>query len=192
MAKIKFIYEKNIYKMTVKYSNSIGEIIKKYLKLLFVEKEDLLFLYKGINIFQNRDILNKLTKNNITIVVINKNNDKNNEKEIENIICPECKNLAFAIVNEDRININCVNKHKIEYAINDFINKEKITEKCHLCNNNKYLYKNNFYICSCNKYILRQIVIAKDVLPLDLNLIMKLFIKLNKKYFLINKYEEFG
>ena len=25
--------------------------------------------------------------------------------------------------------------------------------KCDLCKNNKYLYNNNFYICTCKKYI---------------------------------------
>jgi len=45
----------------------------------------------------------------------------------------------------------------MEYSINKFIENQKNEEikeneiKCDICNNNKSLYNNNFYICICKK-----------------------------------------
>ena len=67
-----------------------------------------------------RDLLRKI-KNNIIIIVIIKNKNNNN-KNLGNIICPKCQNLSFLNINEDNIILdNCINKHKIEYTINEFI-----------------------------------------------------------------------
>ena len=123
MSKIKYIYEKNIFEMLYENINNIEEILEKYNKILLIEKKDLLFLYKGINILKNKDIFNKLknNKNNIIITVIKKNKNKN-INDIENIICPECQQLAFLNINDDNIIKidNCINKHKNEYSINEF------------------------------------------------------------------------
>ena len=126
MSKIKFIYEKNIFEMMLEDKDSIGDIIKKYVKLLSVKIEDLLFLYKGINIKTENNEKLKLKKNkNMTILVFKLNKDKKDIKEIKNIICPECKNLAIININEDNINIeNCKNKHKNKYSINEFIESQ--------------------------------------------------------------------
>jgi len=43
---------------------------------------------------------------------------------------------------------------------NQIIDEKEI--KCSLCNNNKYLYGNNFYICSCRDKIC-QLCISKHV-----------------------------
>ena len=135
----------------------IENVLKNYIKLLSVPKKELLFLYKGINILQNKVILNKLKiKKNIIITVIKKS-EKEIKDDIGNIFCPQCKNLAFLNINENIFNLNnCVNKHKNEYSINEFIKKQDIEKneiKCDICNNNKSLYNNNFYICTCKKNI---------------------------------------
>ena len=156
MSKIKFIYENNIYEMTVEENDSIENILDKYIKLLSIEKKYLLFLYKGMNIIENKDKLNKLKNKNIIITIIYKDNNKDIKEELKNIICPYCKDLAFININEDNININCINNHKEEYFINNFIERQNIKEneiKCNICKNKKYLYNDNFYICTCNKYI---------------------------------------
>ena len=156
MSKIKFIYENNIYEMIVEENDSFENIIDKYIKLLSIEKKYLLFLYKGMNIIENKDKLNKLKNKNIIITIIYKDNNKDIKEELKNIICPDCKELAFININEDNININCINNHKEEYFINNFIESQNIKEneiKCNICKNKKYLYNDNFYICTCNKYI---------------------------------------
>ena len=121
MSKVKYIFEKNIFEMIYEDTDIIENVLEKYIKILLIEKKDLLFLYKGINILKNKDIFNKLknnNKNNIIITVIKKNKSKN-KNDIENIICPECQKLAFLNINDDNIIKidNCINKHKNEYSI---------------------------------------------------------------------------
>ena len=83
MSKIKFIYENNIYEMIVEENDSIENIIDKYIKLLSIEKKYLLFLYKGINIIENKDKLNKLKNKNIIITIIYKDNNKDIKEELK-------------------------------------------------------------------------------------------------------------
>ena len=60
-----------------------------------------------------------MKNNNIIITIIYKNNNhKDIKEESKNIICPDCKELAFTNINEDIINMNCINNHhKEEYFI---------------------------------------------------------------------------
>ena len=157
MSIIKFIYENNIFEMIFEGNDSIKNIIDKYMKLLSIEIKDLLFLYKGINILEKKDRFIKFKNKNIIISIINKNNNKNRDIiELKNIICPDCKELAIININEENININCINNHKKDYFINSFIESQNIKEneiKCNICKNKKCLYNDNFYICTCNKYI---------------------------------------
>ena len=70
------------------------------------------FIYiKEKIILENKTLLNKSKKNNIIITIIKKNKDTI-KNDIENIICPECKNLVFLNINDDIIKLdNCINKH---------------------------------------------------------------------------------
>ncbi len=99
--------------MIVGENDSIENILDKYVKLLSIEKKYLLFLYKDINIIENKDKLNKLKNKNCMITIIHNNNNKN-KNELKNIICPKCNNLAFINMSGDNININCINNHKKE------------------------------------------------------------------------------
>ena len=83
MSKIKFIYENNTYEMIVEENDSFENIIDKYIKLLSIEKKYLLFLYKGINIIENKDKLNKLKNKNIIITIIYKDNNKDIKEELK-------------------------------------------------------------------------------------------------------------
>ena len=128
-------------------------MINKFIKIIGVK--DLLFLYKGKNILENEVILNKIknnNNNNIIITAIKKNKKKDN---IRSIICPECQELAFLSINDNFIKLDhCINSHKNEYSINEFIENQEINEsliKCNICNNDKSLYNNNFYICASEK-----------------------------------------
>jgi len=157
MSKVKFVYEKKVFDIIYEDIDINENVIKKYIKI--IGEKDLLFLYKGKYILENEDILNKIkNKNNIIITVIKKSKTKNN---IENIICPACKELAFLNINEDNIIKldNCKYNHKNEYSLNEFIEyleNEEIKENkiiCDICNNVKSLYNNNFYICICKKNV---------------------------------------
>ena len=66
--------------------------------------------------------------------------------------------MAFFSINEDGIIKldKCINKHKNEYSLNEFIENQEIKENeiiCDICKNNKSIYNDNFYVCSCNKKI---------------------------------------
>ena len=119
MSKIKFIYEKNIFEMILEDRDKIENLLEKYAKLLSIKRKGLLFLYKGKNIllFENKTI-NNLKKNKNIIISVFRMIKNNKINEIENIICPICKNLSCFNINEDHININnCKNKHKNKYSI---------------------------------------------------------------------------
>ena len=152
---------KNIYEIK-NYTNdlSILDLLSKYSAIINIHFNELIFLYKGKNlILNNIKKLNELKDNNILIFVyklkINRNN-KNN-KELKDIICPECNNLAIIENNNNKISLNCLkNKHKyIDISLNCFNDIQYIDESlinCQKCENNKSYY-NNFYICSNNQYI---------------------------------------
>ena len=157
MSKIIFIYINNKYEFILNEEQTFNKAFLEFSRLIDNNLKDLLFFYKGKNISLNNNIINSQTKNNIIISVFNLRKIVNNN-EIPYIVCPECKNLAFLNVNNDKINIdNCINKHKnIDLTINDFIKSQindELNIKCDICKNNKYLYGENFYICSCHKYL---------------------------------------
>jgi len=159
MSKIIFIvYRENKYEIMLKDNKLDINIFDEYSKKINRKINELLFLYQGKNLslINSQQIFhNSKFKKNIVISVynININNKINNISE--NFICPGCKNLTFLNFNDNNIN-NCKNKFidcSCKYtSITEFMNKQFIDEKeikCSICNNNKYLYDNKFYICSC-------------------------------------------
>ena len=154
MPEINFYYGNK--KQTLKISGKnklIFDILKDY---------SLTFLYKGKNMLLNKEKklgeINKQKRTSLKIIVLNLNKKyKNDNKELKNIICPECKNLSIINFNdEDKISLNCVKKDNIQdLSINEFIRSQYYEEsdiKCDDCKNKRNLY-NNFYICSCNKKV---------------------------------------
>ena len=166
MVKISFLYNHNRYEILLE--NFKKNIFHDYSKNINGNLNDLLFLYKGkkISLINSEAICNAFKKNNKSIIIfvynLNINNKINNISN--NFICPNCKNLTFLnfnnFNNNNNIN-NCKNKHinecSCEYSqITEFMNEQIINDKeikCGICNNSKYLYNDNFYICSCQEYI---------------------------------------
>jgi len=161
MSKILFIYRENKYEMILKDNNF--NIFYEYSKSIDANINDLLFLYKGKNITLNNSqkILNIFKSNKNIISVYNLNINYKNDNLCDNLICPSCKNLTFLNISDNNIINNCKNQHmnecSYEYnSITEFMNNQIIDEKdikCNFCNNNKYLYGNNFYIFSGNNKI---------------------------------------
>ena len=131
MRKIKFIFEKNVFEMVVKEKDLIKNILEKYAILLFIAIKDLIFFYKGKNLsllIDKKYKINSLKNKNIIITVFKKKISIN-KNELANIICPECKNLTFFNINDDKISINnCKNNHQNNYSINEFIESQYIDE----------------------------------------------------------------
>ena len=153
MSKAIFIFRENKYEMLLENINS--SIFIEFSKNIDANINDLLFLYKGkyISLNNSQIIINMLKSNkNIIISVYNLNINQKNDNVYENLICPNCKNLTFLNFNGSNLN-NWKNKNinncSFEYkSITEFMNEQIIDEeeiKCNICNNNKYLYGNNFY-----------------------------------------------
>ena len=166
MSKLTFIYNENKYEMFIdkKSLKSLNEnIFHDYSKNINKNINTLLFLYKGKKVSSRncQQIIKKFIINKNNIIFVYNLNIYNEIKDIPNdFICPDCKRLTFLNFTDNNIN-NCKNKHinvsSCEYtSVTDFMNGQIINEKkikCGICNNNKYLYGDNFYICSCKEYI---------------------------------------
>ena len=160
MSKFTFIYMNNIYKITIKNKEELTEELIKYARAIGKYTTKLYFLYKGKPLtFEKRQYIFDYKKTYIIFVYDLEIKTEKNE-EIENVLCPECGNLASIIINNDnKLSIqNCKNKHKISnLTIDTFLflqlnyNNNKYVE-CNICNNKKSYY-NNFYVCSCGETI---------------------------------------
>ena len=114
-------------------------------------------------------------------------NKKNNEYYIR---CPICQNLSYLNINKNnnnKYNIslnNCIYKHEYnELSINEFFNyQNNMKIECDICKNNENLYNNNFYICSCGKYICKLCLEKHNIENHNI-------IKYNKIYDNCNKHE---
>jgi len=58
MSKVKFVYGKKIFVLTYEDIDKNDSVINKFIKI--IEGKDLIFLYKGKIILENKDILNKI------------------------------------------------------------------------------------------------------------------------------------
>ena len=126
--------------------------------------KDLYFIYNGKNLsFKNNDKISDFNYKNITIIVFNLN-DKKENKGFNQIICPDCKEMSMINFIEDKISIkNCFNKHINNFSIKEFMKKQYINElKCNICKNDKYLYNDKFNICSCKQFICPLCAISHD------------------------------
>ena len=154
---IQFIYGNNRFDKICNNKNDlIIHILLEYASFINKDIKELYFIYNGKKIpFNNSQKINNLKHNKITINVLNLNNRKE-KKELNQIICPECKEMAIINFDEDKIIINnCINKHNfINYSIAEFMKNQYISEsKCDICKNNKKLYNDKLFICSCKIYI---------------------------------------
>ena len=142
--------------MKIRNINTINEALTKFLLLIDKKEKELIFLYKGKKIeIKNKKFIYDLNSNNIIITVINKptNININNNAYIK---CPICHNLTYLNINKNNYSItleNCINDHQLNDISIDEFNKYNDKIKCDICKNNKNLYNNNFYICSCGKSI---------------------------------------
>ena len=179
-----FIYQNNRFKMEIENIKTINEALTKFLSLIDKKEKDLIFLYKGKKIeIKNQKLIK--SNNNIIISVFNKEINENNNNYVT---CPICHNLSFLNINANNYNIslnNCVNNHQLnDLSIDEFIkNQNNGKIKCDIYNNNKNLYNNNFYICSCGKSICK-LCIEKH------NLKNHKIINFNKRYNICNNHKK--
>ena len=148
-------------KMQCKRNEIINDIFKKYSNKINKSINDIFFINNG-NIINNKNIkLEEINNNdnNINILVYdiyNNNNEKKNEKEYKDIICPKCGENCLIKIKDYKINLfKCDNKHNINnILLDEYNNTQKIKEeiKCNNCNKNRLeIYDNKLYkCCNCN------------------------------------------
>ena len=149
---------KNICKNNYNGDENIIEILKIYSQNIVKNINDLFFLINGeIISLKDKRILNDFKKKKIKIFIINNNKKKNLIKKENNILCPQCKDLAFVNFNEDKLSIYFSQNHTFSNVkLEEFLENQYIDESgviCQICENNKSLYEDNFYICECKKNI---------------------------------------
>ena len=104
---------------------------------------------------------------------INNNNEEIKinikEKKInleDNIICHECKNICMINFNNYKFSLyNCVNKHKREFSLEEFILTQKKTKKCtcrYCLRNACELNMKLFYCLECQKEICEECMQEND------------------------------
>ena len=167
MVKLKFDYMNISQEKICKENEYVRDILDDYAKQ--IKKDKLYFMYNGkvldlkkLNEKKVKDIF----KSQKIIYVFDFNIKKqNNNWKLNNIVCPECKNLSIIKYNDDNISLDCFNKHSFEYlTVSDFIEVQKYCKflKCDLCKNIKNIYKDNFYICSCRKQLCSLCILNHD------------------------------
>jgi len=157
---LNFNYKGQEVKIQSKKNENMNNIFKRYTNKINKDINNLYFIYNG-NIINNNDIKleeinNKENEINILVYDINNtNNERKNERECKDIICPKCGENCIIEIKDYKINLNkCNNKHNINNILLDkFSNLQVIDEiKCNNCNKNRLeIYDNKIYkCCNCN------------------------------------------
>ena len=165
MLKIEFVDNETKTIIQCNENDKFEKIIKKYCSKNEKKKEELIFLYKGCIVddqktFDEITLLEDKVVGQMTII-INYNNiiTKKETKNSKYILCPECYEMTQIDINDYKIKLNeCKNNHKFDYASFSDFNKKLLLDNsqliCDLCQNDNKLDEKNktFYICNqCNK-----------------------------------------
>ena len=156
--KIIFTYFKNKYEILSEEKDIINEL-SNYARKFSKKLEEFEYYYKGKKIkIDNNFPLKKLNNSNINILIINLKLKNEITPPPNQILCPNCNNLALFKLKGDKILINnCMKRHSIPILeITNFIRHQSKKDKkviCEECSNEKIFYNNEFFKCSCKKKI---------------------------------------
>ena len=152
--KILIYYKRIEYEETFEKNDLMINILKKFSKIHEIEKHCFIINGKEIsfNFLENGRIKADMY-NGKKIIALNLKSEKN--WKLENVLCPECKNLAFITynLNEETICLECkkCNK-KNNYSISQFmdIQLDSSNIKCDECKSIRNIYDSSkeLYICS--------------------------------------------
>jgi len=156
-----FYYNGYKHLKSIEKNDSLREILKKFMKENKIEKKDHYFISNGKKIsmksLKEKPIKAKeFSGKKIFVFNLNAIKDKKDWK-FENILCPECQNLAFIIYNNETITLDCkICNKKSNYSLNEFMDVQFESSNfiCDDCKsiNNFYDTSNESYICyNCDK-----------------------------------------
>ena len=156
--KIKIYYMNNKYEKSYENNELIIDILKNCSVEFKKNIEELYFIENGnrllLNDLEKKKLKADLYKNKIIFAFDLIKVKKKNIWKLNNIICPECKNLALMTYNDELITLNCSNNHSFKnLSLNEFIESQHSDDiiNCDICHKSKNIYNEEFYLCSCNK-----------------------------------------
>ena len=148
------------YLKSIDKNDLLIDVLKKFMKDYKIDKRGRFFISNGKKIsfrYLEKRKIQAQAYIGKKIFAFNLTKIKNKKDwKLENILCPECKNLAFINYNDESITLDCkkCNK-KTNYSLNEFmdIQFEISNLRCEECKSiNNFNANNESYICSnCNK-----------------------------------------
>ena len=136
-----FIYNGSEIEIPCEKNERLSEIIQRFCLKVGVTKENMNFLYNGINLNEQTTENNILMNQNDQKYIIVVQNDSNNTSQdvmikSKVIICPQCQEPAIISIDNYHLTISgCKNGHKIEdIKIKDFYDTQKINITKIICN----------------------------------------------------------
>ena len=114
---LNFNYKGQEVKMQCKIIENMNDIFKRYTNKINKNINDIYFINNGNIIDKNNIKLEEINnKDNIINILVydinNNNNERINEKESKDIICPYCGENCIIEIKDYKINLNkCDNKH---------------------------------------------------------------------------------
>jgi hypothetical protein len=164
-----FSFNKEKIIIECSFENYINDICEKFLRKKNVNKNEIIFLYKGKKINQNIKInkfINKedLKCNKIKIFCFqikhkSKENILYNKNNLKEIICPECGEICKIKFDDYKIILyECKNNHVKNIEFENYIESQNIGKSkinCNNCDKIEETYKyDEFYNClECKKYL---------------------------------------
>ena len=107
MSKVKIIYNGYPTIMQIQSNELLKEIFKKFKSKIKAENKELIFLYNGEIIKDEKISISKLTSEKGIIILacdsINMNSNDNNLRKTDYVICPICKESAKYVINVIKI-----------------------------------------------------------------------------------------
>ena len=149
MMKVIFNYKGNETIIQCKINETMEEVLNKYKSQ--IEIDNVYYLYNGNNI-NEKNKLEEIVNNedrglNIMKILVYDINEKVDNKNIKEIICPECNENVIININEYKLGIKCNNNHNNIILFKEYKNKI-IDIRCNKCNKNKNdILNNELYIC---------------------------------------------
>ena len=173
MFNLNFILEGSIITIQIDGNEPMEKATEKFFFKTGEEISSTYFLYNGnrINLKEKiSNIANTFDRDNKQMTIIAQVVEAAFlRKDVKNIICPKCKEICFANINNYKISLNnCKNKHQTEnLLISGFDDQQKIDLKAIKCDNckTKDIESSNkiFYKCfQCNMNLCPQCKNAHD------------------------------
>ena len=144
------------------------DIINKYVQKAGMKRENLIFMYNGVQINENFSFSNQVNdednnrkKINIIVADIDVNDEPKQNEVISNyFICPECYGNIILNIKNYKIDYKCKNNHsKNQMMLNEYEKLQKIDLtkiKCTQCEKStkRDTFNNTFFYCfDCKKNI---------------------------------------